>query len=49
MMFIVGSGFDRLKFLELNHFSSGMVFAIENLIKFKVSGAKMCRNSSYIT
>ena len=33
-------GFDRLKFLELNHFSSGMVFAIENLIKFKVSGAK---------
>ena len=33
-------GFDRLKFLKLNHFSSGMVFAIENLIKFKVSGAK---------
>ena len=33
-------GFDRTKFLELNHFSSGMVFAIENLIKFKVSGAK---------
>ena len=39
-MFIVGLGFDRLKFLELNHFSGGMVFAIENLIKFKVSGAK---------
>ena len=33
-------GFDRKKFLELNHFSSGMVFAIENLIKFKVSGAR---------
>ena len=33
-------GFDRAKFLKLNHFSSGMVFAIENLIKFKVSGAK---------
>ena len=33
-------GFDRHKFLELNHFSEGMVFAIENLIKFKVSGAK---------
>ena len=33
-------GFDRSKFLELNHFSNGMVFAIENLIKFKVSGAK---------
>ncbi len=33
-------GFNRTKFLELNHFSSGMVFAIENLIKFKVSGAK---------
>ena len=33
-------GFDREKFLELNHFSSGMVFAIENLIKFKVSGAR---------
>lgn len=32
-------GFDRLKFLKLKHFSSGMVFAIENLIKFKVSGA----------
>ena len=33
-------GFNRLKFLELNHFSNGMVFALENLIKFKVSGAK---------
>lgn len=33
-------GFNRSKFLQLNHFSSGMVFAIENLIKFKVSGAK---------
>ena len=33
-------GFDRSKFLELNHFSNGMVFAIENLIKFKVAGAK---------
>ena len=33
-------GFDRIKFSELNHFSGGMVFAIENLIKFKVSGAK---------
>ena len=33
-------GFNRLKFYELDHFSSGMVFAIENLIKFKVSGAK---------
>jgi glycosyltransferase involved in cell wall biosynthesis len=33
-------GFNREKFLKLNHFSSGMVFAIENLIKFKVSGAK---------
>ncbi len=33
-------GFDRIKFLKLKHFSGGMVFAIENLIKFKVSGAK---------
>ena len=33
-------GFNKEKFLELNHFSGGMVFAIENLIKFKVSGAK---------
>ena len=33
-------GFNREKFLKLNHFSSGMVFAIENLIKFKVSGAR---------
>ena len=33
-------GFDKAKFLELNHFSRGMVFAIENLIKFKVSGAR---------
>ncbi len=33
-------GFNRKKFLELNHFSKGMVFAIENLIKFKISGAK---------
>ena len=33
-------GFDRLKFIKLNHFSTGMVFAIENLIKFTVSGAK---------
>ena len=33
-------GFDKVKFLELNHFSRGMVFAIENLIKFKTSGAK---------
>ena len=33
-------GFDKKKFLELNHFSSGMVFAIENLIKFKVANFK---------
>ncbi len=33
-------GFDREKFLKLNHFSRGMVFAIENLIKFKVAGFK---------
>ena len=33
-------GFNRKKFLELDHFSNGMVFAIENLIKFKISGAK---------
>ena len=33
-------GFNRKKFLEMNHFSQGMVFAIENLIKFKISGAK---------
>ncbi|WP_440613967.1 glycosyltransferase family 2 protein [Candidatus Pelagibacter sp. HIMB1748] len=33
-------GFNRLKFLELDHFSNGMVFAIENLIKFKVAGSK---------
>ncbi len=33
-------GFRRDIFLKLNHFSSGMVFAIENLIKFKVYGAK---------
>jgi len=26
--------FNKEKFLELNHFSGGMVFAIENLIKF---------------
>ena len=31
-------GFDREKFLKLNHFSKGMVFAIENLIKFNVAG-----------
>ena len=40
MMFIVGLEVLIEKFLELNHFSNGMVFAIENLIKFKVSGAK---------
>tara|TARA_B100001248_G_scaffold261998_1_gene255477 strand:- start:886 stop:2007 length:1122 start_codon:yes stop_codon:yes gene_type:complete len=33
-------GFDRKKFLELNHVSKGMVFAIENLIKFNVAGYK---------
>tara|TARA_B100000674_G_C37944850_1_gene964422 strand:+ start:781 stop:1923 length:1143 start_codon:yes stop_codon:yes gene_type:complete len=33
-------GFDRNIFLKLDHFSNGMVFAIENLIKFKVYGAK---------
>ncbi len=33
-------GFNRKKFLELDHFSNGMVFAIENLIKFKISEAK---------
>ena len=33
-------GFRRDIFLELKHFSGGMVFAIENLIKFKVYGAK---------
>ena len=33
-------GFDREKFLKLNHFSKGMVFAIENLIKFKVADLK---------
>ncbi len=33
-------GFDRQKFLKLNHFSTGMVFAIENLIKFKVANLK---------
>jgi len=33
-------GFNREKFLKLNHFSRGMVFAIENLIKFKVAGLK---------
>ncbi len=33
-------GFDREKFLKLNHFSRGMVFAIENLIKFKVANFK---------
>ena len=33
-------GFNREKFIELDHFSNGMVFALENLIKFKVSGAK---------
>ena len=33
-------GFRREIFEKLNHFSGGMVFAIENLIKFKVYGAK---------
>ncbi len=33
-------GFLKSKFLELDHFSGGMVFAIENLIKFKTAGAK---------
>ncbi len=33
-------GFNRNIFLKLDHFSNGMVFAIENLIKFKVYGAK---------
>jgi glycosyltransferase involved in cell wall biosynthesis len=33
-------GFRRDIFKKLNHFSGGMVFAIENLIKFKVYGAK---------
>ena len=30
-------GFNKEKFLKLNHFSNGMVFAIENLIKFNVA------------
>jgi glycosyltransferase involved in cell wall biosynthesis len=33
-------GFRKDIFEKLNHFSGGMVFAIENLIKFKVYGAK---------
>tara|TARA_A100001011_G_scaffold324945_1_gene347573 strand:+ start:79 stop:1203 length:1125 start_codon:yes stop_codon:yes gene_type:complete len=33
-------GFKKDIFLKLNHFSNGMVFAIENLIKFKVNGFK---------
>jgi len=33
-------GFNRKKFLSLDHFSIGMVFAIENLIKFKVANFK---------
>ena len=33
-------GFRKDIFEKLNHFSGGMVFAIENLIKFKVHGAK---------
>ena len=32
-------GFDKIQFNKLNHFSSGMVFAIENLVKF--SNAKL--------
>ena len=32
-------GFDKMQFIKLKHFSSGMVFAIENLIKF--SNAKL--------
>ena len=28
-------GFNRKKFLEMNHFSKGMVFAIENLLNLK--------------
>lgn len=35
-------GFNRNKFLNLNHFSKGMVFAIENLIKFNVAKHKSC-------
>lgn len=35
-------GFDKKKFLKLNHFSKGMVFAIENLIKFNVANYKCC-------
>ena len=33
-------GFKRDVFLKLNHFSGGMVFAIENLIKYKANGFK---------
>ena len=33
-------GFRKDIFIKLNHFSNGMVFAIENLIKFKVNGYK---------
>ena len=33
-------GFDKDKFFKLNHFSNGMVFAIENLIKFNIAKFK---------
>lgn len=32
--------FRKDRFLKLNHFSNGMVFALENLIKFKIAGYK---------
>jgi len=40
-------GFDRLLFIKLKHFSAGMVFAIENLIKF--SNAKLLCSEVPIT
>lgn len=33
-------GFKKDKFMKLNHFSKGMVFALENLIKFKIANYK---------